>query len=99
MGMYDHVKFKMNCPRCNKKMNDFQTKDGSQSLSVLNWWDVSNFYTHCNYCRTWVEFILVDRPNRKLTIKDYKKIVKLTTKKDDEEYKKRMDIFFGGVKK
>ena len=84
-------------------MGIFQTKDGPCLLYELDWWDTNNFYTSCDHCRTWVEFTLEKRPNRKLKLEDYKKEVKKTTKKDDEQYKKDMEKLFGklrgGVKK
>lgn len=95
MGMFDSINFKMNCPRCKKDMGDFQSKDGPCLLIELEFFEVDNFYTSCNHCLTWVEFTLNKRPNRKLTIKDYDKSVKKTTKKDDVKHKKAMEKLFG----
>ncbi len=91
MGMFDIIKFRMECPRCKKDMGEFQSKDKKCYMELLDFWEVNNFYTSCEHCRTWVEFTIKGkRPNRKLTIKDYKKVIEKTNKKDDAEYKERM---------
>ena len=42
----------MNCPRCKKDMGEFQSKDGDCGMETLDWWEVDNFYTSCEHCRT-----------------------------------------------
>jgi len=98
MGMFDYVNFKLKCPRCGKMINEFQTKDGPQLLIKLDFWDVKNFYNSCSACRSWVEFTLKKRPNRKLKVSDYKKTVKITTPADDKKYKRDMERLFGSAK-
>lgn len=93
MGLYDYINFKMNCPRCKKDMGEFQSKDGDCGMETLDWWEVDNFYTSCEHCRTWVEFTLGKRPNRKLKISDYDKSIEKTTGKDDKKYKAELDKF------
>lgn len=56
MGMFDFVYFRYECPFCRSKISDFQTKDGSSTLSILEPKDVKNFYTSCDKCDAWVEF-------------------------------------------
>lgn len=77
MGMFDDVIFEIKCPKCKEKVNDFQTKDSVCLMRDLNFWEVNNFYSRCYNCDVWIEFTLKhqERPNRKLTIKDYKMIV------------------------
>jgi len=72
MGMYDDIKFEMKCPKCKTKLNNFQSKDGACMMDVLDFWEVNNFYDSCPECSSWIEFNVKRRPNRKLTIKDYK---------------------------
>ena len=95
MGMFDYIRFKMECPNCKTLMKDFQSKDGGCFMYLLNFWEVNNFYDSCGKCRTWVEFTLKlkNRPNRELTLKDYKKEIRIPTKKEQKEHKKRMDDF------
>ncbi len=87
--MYDHVKFEIECPRCKDKIVDFQSKDGSCMMWDLEFWEVDNFYSSCDSCKTWVEFTIKYEARKKLKIEDYDKKVKKTTKKDDIEEKKR----------
>ncbi len=70
MGMYDNIRYKMNCPKCGAKVDTFQSKDGPCMLSELDFWEVNNFYTDCDKCDTWIEF---DRkkPVTPSPIKDY----------------------------
>jgi len=88
--MFDYIKFETKCPNCKTKVDDFQSKDGACMLSELNFWEVDNFYTSCNKCETWIEYNLGRRPNRKITIKDYKIEVKIRGRKfakDNKEEK------------
>ena len=78
MGMYDYVEFKTKCPNCKKEIDGFQTKDGRCIMDTLNFWEVDNFYSSCECCGTWVTHTLESRPNRKITIKDYKMVVRIS---------------------
>ena len=99
MGMYDNINFKIECPRCKKEIQGFQSKDGHCVMETLEFYEVNNFYASCSNCRTWIEFTLKgNRQNRELTIKDYKKEVEKTTKADDIKHQKDMDRLFGRVK-
>jgi len=69
MGMFDYVKFSMKCPKCGKKVNGFQSKDGECTLNEVEYWKVRNFYSNCDNCNTWIEFNL---KNEKIPISKYK---------------------------
>jgi len=100
MGMFDSIIFQMNCPNCGTKMDNFQSKDGCCSLLKLNFWEVNNFYCGCPYCNTWVEYNLKlkRKPNRKLTIRDYKKSVEIPTIKEQREHRKKYEEFAKFIK-
>ena len=79
MGMYDCVKYKMDCPECGKKLDSFQSKDGKCMLAQIEFWEVNNFYDLCGNCGAWIEFNRI-KPRKREPIKDYK----LTVKKRDD---------------
>jgi len=60
MGMFDWINVKINCPNCDKPLGGFQSKDSNCALDLIDPDYVVNFYTTCNHCKKWVEFI---RPN------------------------------------
>jgi len=104
MGMYDNINFEMPCPNCKTKIEYFQSKSGSCLMNTLEFWEVENFYAGCSYCNTWVEFnIKGKRPNRKLTLKDYHRGVKIPSKKDQIAHRKGLrelaKLFVKGEKK
>lgn len=77
MGMFDYVKFEIDCPKCGTKVTGFQSKDGLCILGELEFWEVDNFYTSCKKCRAWIVFNrkeLVPRPQ--IPISDYEMTVK-----------------------
>lgn len=92
MGMYDYVDFEIECPKCKNLIKDFQTKDGSQMLSHLKFYEVDCFYSFCNNCGTWVEFVLpyekIMKLREVLKIEDYEMIVKNTSDEDEKRFKK-----------
>ena len=57
MGMFDYVEFEYACPECGKVIRNWQSKDGDRALSNLTPSDVDNFYTSCDECMTWIEFV------------------------------------------
>ncbi len=57
MGMFDYVDFVMDCPKCGEKVTDFQTKDKEQNLQWVHPREVENFYSSCNKCKVWIEFV------------------------------------------
>jgi len=59
MGMYDNIEFKATCDQCGQELSDFQSKDGPCNLAILSPRDVKNFYTSCNKCNTWHEWLVV----------------------------------------
>jgi len=69
MGMFDWVKFEMNCPKCGGKVDGFQTKDLDRSLSVVEINDINNFYAPCDKCGAWIEFDR--RPAARSSIADF----------------------------
>lgn len=94
MGMFDWVKFEIECPNCKTKMDNFQSKDRSCSMFHLEFWEVDNFYDSCIKCNTWVEYFLKEKLNKERTIKDYKKKVKIRGRKfakntSNEEVKRK----------
>lgn len=76
MGMYDCIKFEMDCPKCKAKLNSFQSKDGLCVLGELEFWEVDNFYDYCDSCGTWVEFNLKRGIRKKLPLSAYKRTVR-----------------------
>lgn len=56
MGMFDYIKFEMDCPKCGVKLDNFQSKDGSCSMIDLEYWEVDRFYDMCDKCNAWIEF-------------------------------------------
>ena len=71
MGMFDWVKYEMDCPNCGEKISGFQSKDGMCILAELDFRDVNNFYTSCGKCDTWIEFDREDSSRAK-GIEDYR---------------------------
>lgn len=70
MGMFDYVNHAMFCPVCNHVVAGFQSKDRGSTLSVVEFWEVENFYASCNNCHAWIEFNYIHKENRQ--IDDYK---------------------------
>lgn len=58
MGLFDTVKYSMNCPCCGETIPDFQTKDNDPCLLEVEPWTVTNFYSGCPHCSAWIEFNL-----------------------------------------
>lgn len=71
MGMFDNIKFEIDCPNCKHKINNFQSKDGKCELNLLEFYQVDRFYSSCDICDTWIEFNLKDEVRKKFTIEDY----------------------------
>lgn len=71
MGMFDYVRVprRVNCPKCGKRVTGWQSKDAGCMLTDVSLRDVTNFYTGCDNCGTWIEFNL-KRP-RKVTLDDF----------------------------
>lgn len=82
MGMFDIVKHKMKCPKCGRIIRDFQSKSDLCMLRELDFWEVDNFYAHCE-CGVWIIFTLRNEffPKRpKYVIGQYKMTVELPKK-------------------
>jgi len=56
MGMFDYVNYECDCPYCDTKLPDFQSKDAECLLRLIEPSEVENFYTMCDNCGAWVEF-------------------------------------------
>ncbi len=70
MGLFDYVNYECVCPRCNGKVDGFQTKDGPGNCSteqLMEPKDIWNFYSTCDSCGAWIEL-------------DVSKIIKRKTK-------------------
>jgi len=80
MGMFDYIKFEIECPVCKEKVKDFQSKYGPCILKTLEFWEVNNFYASCPKCNSWIEFNRI-RPLPKAPIEDYK--MEITRKEKD----------------
>jgi len=70
MGMFDYIKYEMDCPDCGSKIGGFQSKDGMCVLAELEFWEVDNFYSYCKCCGRRVEFNR-KRPRLYSPISDY----------------------------
>ena len=56
MGMFDYIKYEMDCPKCGTRVDGFQSKDGLCISYTLEYWEVDNFYASCPKCEAWIEF-------------------------------------------
>lgn len=56
MGMFDHVHFEMNCPKCGAPVKGFQSKDYICNLETIEPDALQNFYSSCRECNAWIEF-------------------------------------------
>jgi hypothetical protein len=54
--MFDYVDYECECPKCGSLVFDWQTKDLDCTLSKVAVDDISNLYTSCYNCSTWLEF-------------------------------------------
>ena len=77
MGMFDYVNFECDCPNCCHKIDGFQTKDGPCVLANLEYWQVRNFYSHCDNCAVRIVYILeVGNPKVGIPIEAYTKSIR-----------------------
>lgn len=75
MGMFDIIKnFEIECPTCGKLVTEFQTKDTACNMEYVDYWETDYFYSPCDYCDTWIDFVR-KRPMLRVPIEDYKMIV------------------------
>lgn len=57
MGIFDWVSFRMDCPVCGTRVGGFQSKDRwCPDLDTLSIDRLTNFYSSCHKCSTWIEF-------------------------------------------
>jgi len=57
MGMFDYVNVEIPCPYCGNLNDDYQSKDAGCTLETVDVTEVVNFYSSCNGCGKWVEFV------------------------------------------
>jgi hypothetical protein len=57
MGMFDTVHFEMDCPNCGAKVINFQSKDDICNLELIEPDGLMNFYSSCDKCKTWIDFV------------------------------------------
>ncbi len=53
MGLFDHIEYEANCPKCGFLLIDWQTKQGNNQFDTLQPYDVAKFYTVC-VCKAYV---------------------------------------------
>ena len=56
MGMFDYVGYVGPCPDCGKRVDDFQSKDGPCTLSMVSPLEVFEFNSACDHCGAWIEY-------------------------------------------
>ena len=95
MGMFDWVVFETKCRKCKQKIDGFQSKDSVCCLNTIDFWEVRNFYAPCDNCASWIEYDLKskNRPNRKISLKDYKMTFRKSTKREEKEHENRYKRF------
>ena len=76
MGMFDYVKYEAKCFNCGADLSNFQTKDTECRLDLVEpeYCTYEGFYTNCDACNTWNEFITENgkiRLKQKNEIPDY----------------------------
>lgn len=55
--MFHHIEdFQIECPKCGKIIEDFQTKDTICEEINIKYWECDHFYSPCDYCNTWIDF-------------------------------------------
>ncbi|EDY82979.1 hypothetical protein VDG1235_2602 [Verrucomicrobiia bacterium DG1235] len=72
MGMYDEISVppETKCVKCGEPITGFQSKDGPCELKVLDYSEVDNFYTDCEACGHWNEYVR-KRPKPKVPFEDF----------------------------
>ena len=81
MGMFDYVNYECICPECGSDVIGFQSKDGECYLNHLNPLSVDNFYTSCDGCDSWIEFMAMD----KITLPENRVFKRVVTGANDKE--------------
>ena len=69
MGMYDEVKFKIDCPYCGEPAGLFQSKDGNCTLDILKPEEVDWCYGHCKNCGRHLEYFF-EKPESRIKVRD-----------------------------
>ena len=57
MGMFNYVDFECECPQCGDTITGFQTKDGNLVMKTVHPNSVGSFYSSCDNCGRWVDFV------------------------------------------
>ena len=56
MGMFDDVKFELDCLKCGARVTGFQTKDREiPMMDMLDPLDLMHFYSSCDKCDAWID--------------------------------------------
>jgi hypothetical protein len=56
MGMFDDIKYELDCPACGTHLSGFQSKDGPCEMLLLEPREVEHFYNSCPGCNAWIDF-------------------------------------------
>ena len=81
MGMFDWVNHTCRCPICGYKVTGFQSKDGRCYMGTVEPDDVESFYSSCDNCETWIEYL-----NLKMIEPNIEVIKKIKNKEDCINY-------------
>ena len=84
MGMFDWIKYECVCPRCNGKVDGFQSKDNICQLEELEPHEVDNFYSNCESCGARIVFD-VKKTGKKIPIIKHIDEVKITMRPVNKE--------------
>ncbi len=71
MGVFDNIKFEIACPVCGEQTTGFQSKSGFPSGKALEFWEVDEFHTSCQNCKTWIEYTFSADKVQRRSIGDY----------------------------
>ena len=73
MGMFDYINYECRCPVCHCAVRGFQSKSGPCELSDIEPGEVSNFYSECVNCESWIEFQRIPSTNFRMTVESAQK--------------------------
>lgn len=98
MGMFDNIKFSYPCPVCGNMTYGYQSKDNDPCLITRKLTEVNRFYTSCDICESWIEFLKQPDNKYKMILPKMNKFEKIKTKEDMYNQLMKddvvMDMFF-----